>query len=136
MINKCLNLRIRSKGSIKYQVCLKRGLKGQINENLCYMCSDKEYKKVKSIKKVSKKRVFVNDKTYKAVFIRDKGRCRLCGDEKGLHMHHIIYRSQDKKLVNDVNNCIMLCIGCHALVHSNKKKYQPMLMEMIKNETN
>ena len=135
-MNKCQYLRFRHKKDILYQVCLKKRLEGHINENLCYMCDDKEYKKVKSIKKVSPTRIFVTNETYETVYLRDKGKCRLCGNDKGLHLHHIIYRSQNKHLINDVDNCIMLCVKCHLLVHSNKKKYQPILMEMIHNETN
>ena len=135
-MNKCLDLKIRTHKGIKYQVCLKSGKKGQINENLCYMCPYKEYKKTKSIKKISKKRIFVEKETYNQVYTRDGGRCRLCGNYNNLHLHHIIYRSESKLLINEVSNCIMLCGNCHRLVHSNKKKYQQILKELVgdKNE--
>lgn len=130
-MNKCLNLKFRTHKGIKYQYCIKLRKKGHINENLCYMCEYKELKKTKTIKKVSKKRIFVKKETYNEVYIRDGGRCRLCGNYNNLHLHHIIYRSENKNLINEINNCIMLCINCHQLVHSNKNKYQPMLLEMM-----
>lgn len=130
-MNKCQYLRIRTHKGIKYQYCIKHHKKWGLNENICHMCDDKEYKKQKPIKKVSKKRIFVLDSTYKYVYSRDGGRCRLCGTYKDLHLHHIIYRSESKILINETNNCIMLCGNCHRLVHSNKKKYQPLLKEMV-----
>lgn len=130
MINKCLNLRIRTSKGIKHQVCLKSGLKWQINENLCYMCEFKEYKKVKTIKKVSKKREFVTDETYKKVFLRDKGKCKLCNTTDNLHLHHINGRGKDK--TNNVDNCIMLCENCHLnIVHKNNKYYRQYLNNLI-----
>ena len=130
-MNKCLNLRIRTHKGIKYQYCVKHRKKGQINENLCYMCEDVEHKKIKPIKKVSKNKKIVSRETYNFVLERDKC-CQMCGTYQNLHLHHIFYRSQRKDLIDDPNNLIMLCEEHHRLVHSNKKKYQPMLLEMMK----
>jgi len=130
-MNKCQFLRVRTHKGIRYQYCIKLRKKGHINENMCHMCEYKEYKKVKLIKKVSKKRIFVEKETYRNVYVRDGGRCRLCGSYKNLHLHHIIYRSESKLLINDVKNCIMLCSECHRLVHSNKNKYQPLLKNIV-----
>lgn len=94
---------------------------------------DKKPLKAKTpIKKVSKNKEIVSKKTYNTVFERDKGKCRLCEKINNLALHHIVYRSQDKSRINDVTNCIMLCTECHLLVHSNKKKYKPILEELIK----
>jgi hypothetical protein len=63
------------------------------------------------------------------------GRCRL-EDENcigKLALHHIVYRSEDKKLINEPTNCIMLCKYHHDLVHSNKHYWQPILKEIINN---
>ena len=131
LTNKCLYLRIRTHKGIKYQVCIKSGLKGQINENLCYMCKFKEIKKPKPIKKVSKKREFVTERTYNYVFKRDGGKCKLCGTTKDLHLHHINGRGKDK--TNNIDNCIMLCSHCHLEVaHKNNKYYRPYLNELIR----
>ena len=131
LMNKCLYLRIRSRNSIKYRICLKEGSKEQINAEKCYMCSYKEYKKQKTIKKVSKKKIKVSHETYMKVYNRDNGICQMCGSNQNLNLHHILYRSQRRDLIDEPTNCIMLCSQCHELVHSNKKKYQPMLLEIM-----
>lgn len=97
----------------------------------CKNCPKMVFKRNKPIKKVGKKRIFVTEETYNSVYTRDKGECRLCGSNK-IQLHHIIYRSEDKSKINDVDNCIMLCKRCHDLVHSNKKLWQPKLKRMIK----
>ena len=129
--NKCLYLRIRHKKGIMYQFCIKEGCKGQTNIEKCHACTFKEYKKQKPIKKVSKNKIKVSHETYMKVIERDKYMCQICGANQDLHAHHILYRSQRKDLIDEPTNLIMLCGRCHGLVHSNKKKYQPMLIEMI-----
>ena len=96
----------------------------------CKTCLNFEPKANKGINKVSNKRIFVTKETYNKVYERDKGRCRLCGSSQ-IQLHHIVYRSEDKKLINEPSNCIMLCAKCHELVHSNKHYWQPKLKEMI-----
>ena len=54
--------------------------------------------------------------------------CQLCGSTNYLHRHHIYYRSQLGLTVP--KNIIVLCERCHRLVHSNKKYWQPKLLEM------
>lgn len=100
----------------------------------CKTCSDFEIKRNKPIKKVGKKRVFVKKEIYQEVFRRDKGKCRLKNDtcNGGLELHHIVYRSEDKSLINEPKNCIMLCNAHHRLVHNNKHYWQPILKEMTK----
>lgn len=87
----------------------------------------------KGINKVNKKRVFVKKEIYEQVYKRDKGKCRLLDKtcEGELELHHIVYRSEDKSLINEPSNCIMLCTKHHRIVHSNKHKWQPILKEMI-----
>lgn len=63
------------------------------------------------------------------VIAADGGICRSCGSKYSLHCHHVIYRSQGGK--HERHNLITLCHDCHALVHSNKKIYQPILLGMI-----
>ena len=96
----------------------------------CKKCLNFEPKANKGINKVSNKRIFVTKETYNKVYERDKGRCRLCGSNQ-IQLHHIVYRSENKKLINEPSNCIMLCVKCHELVHSNKHYWQPKLKEMI-----
>lgn len=88
----------------------------------------KPYPKPKKIQK--KKKECVTDNTYYKVYTRDNGCCRLCGTPYMLELHHIIYRSEDRSLINNIPNCIMLCTRCHKKVHSNKHKWQPYLLNM------
>ena len=69
-----------------------------------------------------------NRKEIKRLF---KGRCGLC-EAKGECVHHIIYRSEDKSKINDIENLFLLCLECHDKVHKNKKYWQPRLKTMRK----
>lgn len=110
--------------------------KRYINYNVdCKNCLDFILVKTKPIKKVSKNRIFVTDETYNKVYERDNGECQLCYNTN-IELHHIIYKSEDKKLINEPNNCIMLCSKCHKLVHKNKHYWQPRLKKMIKEKIN
>lgn len=136
MYNKCVNCKIRTKKGVKYFFCVRR--KAEIERETCEGCLYKEYKKVakmtsrKPIKAISKKRVFVSKKTYNQVFEEFCGRCAFCCTTNNLHYHHIYYRSERKDLIDEPSNGIMLCEECHRLVHSNKRKWQPILLELKK----
>ena len=121
-MSKCLNGKLKCK--IKRQV---------ITLNECKNCSEFNLTRNKGINKVSKKRIFVKKDIYEQVYERDKGRCRLLDKNcnGGLELHHIVYRSENKNLINEPTNCIMLCMEHHKLVHSNKHYWQPILKEMI-----
>ena len=97
----------------------------------CKNCSNLIYKANKPIKKVSNKRITVTEETYNKVMQRDKYKCRLCGTPFNLNEHHIVYKSEDRKLINEPTNLIVLCTRCHSTVHSNKHYWQPILKEMI-----
>lgn len=126
---KCLYIRKRTKNYKPYFYCTKYKKEVDI---YCYKeCNDKEYKKV-AIKKVSKKRITVSKATYDIVLSESNYKCALCGSFMFLELHHIVYRSENKSLIDNPDNCIMLCSNCHRLVHSNKKKYQPLLKEYKK----
>lgn len=131
----CSNLRKRHKRSKIVFYCTL--YKNNINiQEMCKNCVDFIVKRNKPIKKISKKRIVVTDDTYQKVYERDKGKCKLKDSNcnGGLQLHHIIYRSEDKNLINEPSNCIMLCLYHHKLVHNNKHKWQPILKEMIKND--
>lgn len=64
-------------------------------------------KKGNGIGQKSNKKESVTDEVYKIVYERDKGKCRLCGTSKNLHLHHI--NGRGKNLTNNINNCIILC---------------------------
>ncbi len=134
----CTFLKRRSKNYKYYLYCNK--LKKEITFDNCKGCEYKEYKErkpiksYKPIKKVSNKRVTVTKQTYEYVHTRDGGKCVLCHSKQMLQLHHILYRSERKDLINEPSNCVLLCFKCHQLVHSNKKKYQPMLLQLIKDK--
>lgn len=131
-MNKCKYITIRTKNYKKYFYCrLNKKIINYTTE--CIKCAKNEPRKNKSINKVSKKKITVTQDTYNKVMQRDNYKCRLCGTSLNLQLHHIIYRSEDKSKINDVNNCIMLCVKHHALVHSNKKYWKQRLKEIIKN---
>lgn len=128
METRCVYFCVRCKHYKKYFYCRKD--KKEINNKDCIYCNQKEFKQRKPINKVSKKRVVVSKETYKAVYKRDNGKCRLCGNPN-IQLHHIIYRSEAKNLIDDPNNCIMLCAKHHRLVHTDKKYWQPYLSTLI-----
>lgn len=69
----------------------------------------------------------MKDKEVYQKIVEEQKWCQLCGSTSNLHIHHIYYRSQGGMTIE--KNLIRLCENCHRLVHSNKKKYQPMLLE-------
>jgi 5-methylcytosine-specific restriction endonuclease McrA len=72
----------------------------------------------------------VSAETAERVFARDAKRCRSCGGVAWLHLHHIVYRSQGG--AHDETNLITLCEDCHLMVHSSKRKWQPLLVEVLR----
>ena len=56
------------------------------------------------------------------------GQCAICGSNN-IHLQHIRYGACGRKTY--MGNVIPLCKMHHDLVHTNKKKYQPMLIKMI-----
>lgn len=65
----------------------------------------------------------------KAVMKRDRMRCRFCGTEANTQLHHIVYRSQGGK--HEESNLITLCLDCHGIVHSDKKRWKPLLLGVV-----
>lgn len=131
-MNNCKYLSKKINGTLKCKF-----YKKDINNGyICKNCSDFILKRNKAIKKISNKRIFVSQETYQKVFQRDKGKCRLLDKTclGKLELHHILYRSERKDLIDEPSNCICLCTFHHKLVHSNKKKYQPILLKMLENK--
>lgn len=133
-MNCCINLKLRTKKGIKYFYCVRK--RTEVEQKCCWSCLNRETKKTSKmvvktrLKPISKKRVCVSKKTYNEVYERDKGICCFCG-KSNIELHHIYYRSERKDLIDEPSNCIMLCTEHHKQVHSNKKKYQPMLLEIM-----
>lgn len=124
----CINLSKKINGKLRCKLS-----KQQITLDQCKKCLKMQPRKNKDINKVSSKRIFVEKDTYNKTLARDK-RCRLADGtcEGKLELHHIRYRSERKDLINDIDNCIILCTKHHRKVHSNKKYWQPKLLEMIR----
>lgn len=55
--------------------------------------------------------------------------CALCGSPYMIHRHHIRYGACGRHTY--MGNIIPLCEEHHRMVHSNKKKYQPLLIKII-----
>lgn len=70
----------------------------------------------------------------RAVFERDRWRCRFCGRTNAMayDAHHIVYRRSSRDDV--IGNLITLCRGCHDYVHGggiNKQEAQEILFELV-----
>lgn len=64
--------------------------------------------------------------------------CECCGSCFGLTFHHLIARSAGGK--NDLNNIMLLCMGCHHQAHNatGNKQFQLKLIRlaMLRNNEN
>lgn len=145
-MNCCKHLKLRSKKGVKYFYCvLTRTVVEQKN---CYSCLNRELKKTSKkgvygqIRPVSNKRKTVSEKTYNIVLDRSRDiegvpHCQFCGAVDNLQLHHVYYRGERKDLIDDPDNCLMLCHRdysrrkCHLIVHNNKDKYQPILLNIL-----
>jgi 5-methylcytosine-specific restriction endonuclease McrA len=56
----------------------------------------------------------------KSILQRDGYKCCSCGMRSGLHIHHIIFRSQQGP--DEACNLITLCSSCHEAVHRSDLK--------------
>lgn len=61
------------------------------------------------------------------------GCCAICGSNQ-VQLHHIRYGAVGRKTY--MGNVIPLCKKHHDMVHSNKRFYQPMLIDMINEKIN
>lgn len=65
-----------------------------------------------------------------AVAERDGAWCLLTGKPgPGLHLHRVLYGSEGGEYV--VANCVQLSAEAHALVHSSKRVWQPLLVAYL-----
>lgn len=64
---------------------------------------------------------------------RDGNWCLLSGKPgPGLHLHRVVYGSMGGGGGKyEVWNCVLLSTQMHTLVHSNKKLWQPLLLEFL-----
>ena len=85
----------------------------------------------------------IPDDVRRAVDERDQMSCRVCGKWLGERraLHHIVYggdaRGMGGRRVHNVDQIVTVCWlpgdnDCHALVHSNKWLWQPVLLEVAR----
>lgn len=70
--------------------------------------------------------------TYEYVFKRDGGKCKICGSQRELQLHHVLGRG--RQYTNNTDYCVMLCVRCHEMVHRNNKYWRKTLLEALKKE--
>jgi 5-methylcytosine-specific restriction endonuclease McrA len=58
----------------------------------------------------------------KSILERDGWKCRSCFSRCALHVHHIVFRSQQGP--DEASNLITLCSSCHDGVHKDVKHGQ------------
>ena len=63
----------------------------------------------------------------RAMYRRDRWRCRSCNDSHNLTPHHIKFQSQGGG--DDLDNLITLCIACHNKVHDGKLDIERLLSD-------
>ena len=73
----------------------------------------------------------MNDKqVYQKTYDLFNGLCAICGNNQ-IHMHHIRYGGLYGGRKTYLGNVIPLCERHHRLVHTDKNKYMPILIEII-----
>lgn len=70
----------------------------------------------------------MQDKEVYRIITEEQPYCQLCGKGYNLHRHHIRYGACGRHTY--LGNIIVLCENCHAMVHSNKRYWQPILIDM------
>ena len=129
--NKCRYLRIRAKKGIKYQMCIKRGLKGQLNDNLCYMCDFKEIKKPKPMKKITQKQKKLEQNRY-SILTNNLDYCFVKGCRNKADDVHEVYAGAKRKISMKNGFCIPLCRKHHSEIQNDESKmliYKKMCQE-------
>jgi predicted restriction endonuclease len=61
--------------------------------------------------------------------------CAICGNNQ-VHLHHVRYGGLYGGRKTYMGNVIPLCKKHHDLVHTNKKKYMPILIDMVDRRIN
>lgn len=77
----------------------------------------------------------IPERARRAVFERDQGLCRCCGQGGGpMALHHIVFRSQERNN-HDPSNLVTLGGGyghiCHQMVHAHAATFTPALQAIV-----
>jgi len=62
---------------------------------------------------------------------RDKYKCRKCGSNKRMQVHHIRPYHSNPSLLCDLNNLISLCLKCHSQMKNNEEAYIPLCISLL-----
>ena len=67
----------------------------------------------------------------RAVKVRDRYECQLCGAKKRLQVHHILTYKDFPQYRTDPNNGICLCDKCHKMVNRVEYLYVKTFTEIV-----
>ena len=114
---------------VKCAFCKKYLPKGEaVRVGIQSFCSHDHY--VQNRSRVTSKPASAMSKDDRLEIIKSDGfSCRFCGSENYLHVHHIKYRSEGGS--DDKSNLITLCGKHHEVVHSDKKRFQPLCLKLV-----
>lgn len=126
-MNKCLNLKVRTKKGNKYTYCILKRLESTLKCEICTNCNDIEYKKVKEIKKsnkpikqYSKKRIKLEKERY-SIFTNDLEHCIENKEHLGHIDKHEIYEGKNRYKSIEYGLVIPFCRNCHQNKELQKK---------------
>lgn len=136
----CLNFKVKIRKKEKYFYC--NILKRKIELSECKNCEQKQFKKVKPIKKTNTKKsqrskaTDIPQKVKKAVFLRDGGKCVVCGNSKNV-MPNAHYISRQNGGLGIEENIVTLCTEltenkCHRKYDFGTEEEKEYCKEKIK----
>lgn len=101
-----------------------------LHRGLSYFCSEECFRSYRYATKAKPRKVDNPSLELRDLVLkRDRYQCSLCPSKTNLHLHHVKYRSEGGPHTS--GNLLTLCNSCHGKVHSDKKHYQPLCLEII-----
>lgn len=106
---------------------------------LCENHTIEDYRNKQKSKKITRGKNRTNTPPWlRKQVLKIDNRCRFCGTQQNLCVHHVYYRSQKCPYLVEPedwphlqSNLLTLCMDCHTIVHSNKRLYQPLCLGVI-----
>lgn len=142
----CLNFKVKTKNYEKYFYC--KIMRRKIEREECKNCHDKEFKQLKPVNRKPIKRTStkkskrakatdIPQKVKKAVFLRDEGKCVICGNDKNV-MPNAHYISRQNGGLGIEQNIVTLCTEftenkCHRKYDFGTKEEREYCKNKIKN---
>ena len=117
---KCKHLKYRRKQGIIYMYCSKKRIQGDLRENICDGCIEREFKSYKSLKKITKKQKTLENNRY-SILTNNLKTCYVCKKRKKDDMHEI-YPGSSKQASMKNGFCIPICRKCHSEITNNEKR--------------